>query len=194
MPTIITHTAVALAAGKAFAPSVPKRFWLLSVACAVLPDADVIGFALGIPYHHFLGHRGFFHSPFFSLLLSLFIVGAFFRSVKIFSRQWFFYFTFFFLLSASHGLLDAFTNGGLGIALFSPFDNTRYFFPWTPIAVSPISIHRFLSPWGLEVIKSEIRWVWTPLLVMVVLSALVRIPLSISKQPANNKPADPQSN
>jgi inner membrane protein len=29
---------------------------------------------------------------------------------------------------ASHGVLDALTNGGHGIAFFSPFLNERYFF------------------------------------------------------------------
>ena len=44
---------------------------------------------------------------------------------------------FLFLAIASHGLLDAFTDGGLGVAFFAPFDSTRYFFPVTPIEVSP---------------------------------------------------------
>jgi hypothetical protein len=34
-----------------------------------------------------------------------------------------------FLATAGHGLLDAMTNGGLGLAFFSPFDNHRYFLP-----------------------------------------------------------------
>jgi len=78
-------------------------------------------------YHHFFGHRGFFHSPFFGLLLSLFIISLFFRDFDIFSVRWFFSFIFLFILAASHGIFDAFTNGGLGIALLSPFDNTRLF-------------------------------------------------------------------
>jgi len=175
VPTIISHTVVAVAAGKAFAPTdVPNHFWLFSILCSVLPDADVIGFSFGVPYDHFFGHRGFFHSPFFSLLLSVFIVGVFFRSVEIFSKQWLFYSVFFFLLSASHGLLDAFTNGGLGIALLSPFDNTRYFFPWTPIMVSPIGIKGLFSKWGLAVIKSELFWIWLPSLLLVIISMLIR--------------------
>ncbi len=175
MPTIISHTVVAVAAGKAFAPqNVPDQFWLLSIACSIIPDADVIGFYFGVPYDHFFGHRGFFHSPFFGLLLSILIVAVFFRSVEIFSKQWFFYFIFFFLLSASHGFLDAFTNGGRGIALLSPFDNTRYFFPWRPIIVSPIGIKGFLSNWGLIVIKSELVWIWLPSLIIVTVSTLIR--------------------
>jgi inner membrane protein len=57
----------------------------------------------------------------------------------------------FFLITASHGILDAFTNGGLGIALFSPFDNSRYFFPFRPIQVSPIGAG-FFSMRGLRVL------------------------------------------
>ncbi|MFC1816087.1 metal-dependent hydrolase [Thermodesulfobacteriota bacterium] len=175
MPTIISHTAVALAAGMAFAPrEVPNHFWTLAIVCSIIPDADVIGFSFGIPYGHFFGHRGFFHSPFCGLLLCVFVVCFIFRDLEIFSRQWFFYLIFFFLLSASHGILDASTNGGLGIALLSPFDNARYFFPWTPIVVSPIGIDAFFSKWGLMVIKSELLWVWLPSLLIVLVSRLIR--------------------
>jgi inner membrane protein len=175
MPTIISHTAVAVAAGMAFAPrEVPNHFWTLAIVCSIIPDADVIGFSFGIPYGHFWGHRGFFHSPFFGLLLGIFVVCFFFRDLEIFTRQWFFYLVFFFLLSASHGILDAFTNGGLGIALLSPFDNARYFFPWTPIMVSPIGVDAFFSRWGLMVIKSELLWVWLPCSVIVMVSKFIR--------------------
>jgi inner membrane protein len=57
------------------------------------------------------------------------------------------------------------TDGGLGIALLSPFDNHRYFFPWTPIVVSPIGLRGFFSQWGLEVMISEVTYVWVPLLI-----------------------------
>ena len=175
MPTIITHSVAALAAGKSFGPKeVPARFWLLSIFCSVIPDADVIAFSLGIPYGHFFGHRGFFHSPFFALLLSLFIVSVFFRTERTFSRRWWFYLVYFSLLSSSHGILDAFTNGGLGIALLSPFDQTRYFIPWRPILVSPIGISGFISKWGLMTLKSELLWIWLPSLIIVIRSWSLR--------------------
>ena len=72
-----------------------------------------------------------------------------------------------FLATASHGFLDAMTDGGLGVAFFSPFDNTRYFFTWTPIRVSPIGISRFFSARGLAVVKSELLWVWVPALALI---------------------------
>lgn len=67
-----------------------------------------------------------------------------------------------FLATASHGALDAMTDGGLGVAFFAPFDPDRYFFPWRPIRVSPISIGRFFSPRGLAILENEARVVWIP--------------------------------
>ena len=175
MPSAITHAAVAVAGGIAVAPrDVPHHFWALSIVCSIIADADVIGFAFGIPYHHFLGHRGFFHSPFFALIMSALVTSFFFRNAALYSRRWFFYFFFFFALSASHGILDAFTNGGLGIALLSPFSNTRYFFPWTPITVSPIGIKAFFSEWGYMVIKSELLWICLPAFLIAVISTVIR--------------------
>jgi inner membrane protein len=175
MPSAISHAAVAVAGGIAFAPrDVPHHFWVLSIVCSIIADADVIGFAFGIPYHHFLGHRGFFHSPFFSLLMSVLVTSFFFRNATLFSARWFFYFFFFFMLLASHGILDAFTNGGLGIALLSPFSNTRYFFPWTPITVSPIGIKAFFSEWGYMVMKSELLWICLPAFLIAVISTIIR--------------------
>ena len=54
------------------------------------------------------------------------------------------------------------TDGGLGVAFFSPFHNTRYFLPWMPIRVSPIGVSRFFSQRGLEALQSELLWIWLP--------------------------------
>jgi inner membrane protein len=122
MLSIISHAAVAVAADAAFAPrGVPSLFWSFSIICSVIPDLDGIGFFFGIPYNHIFGHRGFLHSPLFGLLLSIFLVSIFFSNLETFSKQWFFYILFFFLLSSSHGIVDAFTNGGLGVAFIDSF-------------------------------------------------------------------------
>jgi len=63
-------------------------------------------------------------------------------------------------------VLDALTNGGLGVAFFSPFDTQRYFFPWTPIQVSPIGASRFFSTRGIDVLWSEIVWIWGPAILL----------------------------
>ena len=56
------------------------------------------------------------------------------------------------------------TNGGLGVAFFSPFENSRYFLPWRPIRVSPIGVSRFFGAHGLAVLESELLWLWVPAL------------------------------
>jgi len=71
-------------------------------------------------------------------------------------------------------LLDMLTNGGRGIALFAPFSNARYFFPWRPIEVSPISVQRFFSQRGVQIMRSELQWVWLPAAVVCILGMLGR--------------------
>ncbi|HLM54628.1 MAG TPA: metal-dependent hydrolase [Pyrinomonadaceae bacterium] len=160
MPTVFTHSFFAAALGKLFFPGerLPARFWVLAAVCAALPDADVLAFLFGVPYGDLFGHRGFTHSLLFALLLGLGVVAVFFRGSPRKAPLA----GFFFLATASHGLLDALTDGGSGVAFFAPFDNGRYFFPFRPVEVSPISVTRFLSARGLEVIQSELLWVWLP--------------------------------
>lgn len=178
MPSLVTHAAIGVAAGLALADnSMPARFYILSVLCAVLPDADIAAFFLRIPYHHFLGHRGFFHSFTFAFLLGLMVVCVFFSHLKVLSLTWFLFVGYFFLLTALHCLLDAFTNGRLGVALFSPFDNHRYFFSFRPIMVSPISVASFFTNWGLQVMVSEMLWVWLPLFSLLLLIRLAMGPV-----------------
>jgi len=81
---------------------------------------------------------------------------------------------FLFLSTLSHGILDALTNGGLGVAFFAPFDDSRYFFPWRPIRVSPISVSGFLSSRGLQVLRSELQWIWLPAALVAILLLLLR--------------------
>ena len=172
----MTHSVVALSAGCIFdRTGVSKRFWLLAIIAAVLPDADVVGYQyLYIPYGHLMGHRGFFHSPFFAALFSLVAVSLFFRQERMLSRKWWAFVLFFFVVGASHGILDAMTNGGRGIALLSPFFNHRYFLPWTPIEVSPIGVRGFISQRGLTVMKSEILWIWMPVASIAIIGWIAR--------------------
>jgi inner membrane protein len=125
-----------------------------------LPDADVLGFPLGIRYEDVLGHRGLSHSLVFAFVLSWIVTFVAFPRLP---ERWtrFLLFSCFFIVTASHGALDAMTDGGLGIAFFAPFDNTRYFFPFRPIKVSPIGLS-FFSARGLDVIWSELLWLCIP--------------------------------
>ena len=139
-------------------------FWVLTAACAMVPDADVIGFVLGIPYGSMLGHRGLTHSVAFAVLTGV-TVGLF-ASRKMQALSTGGLILYFTLVTLSHPLLDMLTNGGLGVALFAPLSRERYFLPWRPIEVSPIGV-RFFSARGLEVIASEIVWVWLPSLFLL---------------------------
>ena len=135
--------------------------------CAAAPDLDVVGFALGIPYDHWLGHRGLSHSVAFAAVLTGVVALRAGGAAR--ARAW----IYLFLATASHGALDAFTNGGLGVALLSPFDPTRYFAPFRPIEVSPLGISGFFSARGAAVVASELVWVWLPFaLLFVVLLGL----------------------
>src|SRR5262245_35684785 len=96
---------------------------------AMMPDFDIIGFAFGVEYGDMLGHRGLTHSPAFAVIWSLAVMFAAFGAVGRFSKLWWKMFLLLFAATASHGVLDAFTNGGLGVAFLAPFDGTRYFFP-----------------------------------------------------------------
>ena len=78
-------------------------------------------------------------------------------------------FLYFFFCTVSHGVLDAMTDGGLGVAFFSPFDTTRYFFPARPVLVSPIGIGEFFSEYGVRVLASEAVWIGLPSLVLFLL-------------------------
>jgi inner membrane protein len=143
-----------------------SSFLLLSIGVflSILPDFDALGFYLGIPYNSFWGHRGFSHSIFFAFFVSL-LSAWFFRFEP--NKPWQ-VFLFFFLSCLSHSVLDAMTTGGLGVAFFSPFENSRYFFPFRPIKVSPMSVASFFQGKGYAVIKSELIWIGIPTLLMVI--------------------------
>lgn len=159
MPSLLSHPAVPFAIVSAVGTRIVSlRLFLAAAVFAVLPDADVIGFRFGISYDHLLGHRGFFHSPVFACVASL--LGALaYRPLRSTYRT---AFVVLFVSTLMHGILDAATNGGLGVAFWSPFSNERFFFPWQPIAVSPFGLKRFLGTRGLVVIGSELLWVWLP--------------------------------
>ncbi|MDT9583080.1 metal-dependent hydrolase [Stenotrophomonas indicatrix] len=193
MPSIITHAAVPLALWcAADRGRIPPRLLGAGVIAAMLPDADVLAFALHIPYADAFGHRGASHSLLFALVLAvLAAVLAFFGSRQPWSapdssgsrRPWSAVScqprlaptkagptvtstlqaaVFVFVCAASHPLLDALTSGGLGVALAWPWSEHRFFAPWRPIRVSPFA-PQFFSARGLATLLSELRWVWLPL-------------------------------
>ncbi|HYY41453.1 MAG TPA: metal-dependent hydrolase [Pyrinomonadaceae bacterium] len=163
MASAFSHAFIAIAICKTYTGAArPLRFWVLAALCAVVPDADVVGFAFGISYGDMMGHRGLTHSLLFALVLGFMVVALAFREVPRWTRAWWTLGACFFVVTASHGVLDALTNGGLGVAFFAPFSSARYFWPWRPVEVSPIGVAPFFSARGLTVIASELVWLWLP--------------------------------
>ncbi|MBL1320429.1 MAG: metal-dependent hydrolase [Methylophaga sp.] len=141
MASIFTHAFVAYGATTIFDDHPYwRRCLFFSVVLSLLPDADVVGFLIGVPYESPWGHRGATHSIVFSIMMAALVTGVFFRAYFQFKAKLLAVFIILSLSAISHGVLDAFTNGGLGIAFFWPFDNTRYFFNYRPVEVSPIGI------------------------------------------------------
>lgn len=171
MATFLTHPLIPLAMAAGLGRvAVSKRLLAAGMVASIVPDADVLAFYFRIGYDHPFGHRGFTHSIFFAVLIGLLGLAA----ARSFGASRAVAFLFLFVSTASHGLLDALTNGGLGIAFFAPFDNTRYFLPWQVIEVSPITASRFLSTRGWAVIQSELLWVWLPALALGMLLLAIR--------------------
>jgi inner membrane protein len=196
MPTIVTHAIAAGAMGSVFQLAgpkgpvrLPRGFWLLTVLCSMLPDADVITYDMGLAYGHMLGHRGLSHSLIVAAATGGIVALALGRGAWRSARwQMFVYFT---LVTASHGLLDALVDEGLGVAFFAPFSGERYFFPWRPLEVSPIGGHGFFTTadmkgglrW-IEVLRSEIQWVWLPALLSSLLAGWLRWKMHIQSNPS----------
>lgn len=175
MASAFTHGVVGIAAAVAYAGTpTPRRLWLLAAGCAILPDADVIGFPLGIRYGSFLGHRGFSHSLAFAAALGMLVTTLAFRDRSMGSRAWWGHSLFFAAVTASHGVLDALTNGGKGVAFFSPFDLKRTFFPFRPLEVSPVDARRFFGEWAIRILATEIRWVWLPAIGLTLAALAIR--------------------
>ncbi|ULU24325.1 metal-dependent hydrolase [Dyella terrae] len=170
MTTVFTHAVVPLMLGAAAGRQrISGRLLAAGALAAMLPDADVLAFHLHIPYANAFGHRGATHSIAFAALLGLLAALAH-RSLNSTAQRagWFVG-----LATLSHPLLDACTDGGLGVALWWPFSDARWFAPFHPIAVSPIGA-RFFSERGWHVIVSELCWVWLPVAVLAVCVLMVR--------------------
>jgi inner membrane protein len=117
---------------------------------SLLPDADVIGFRLGVRYADPWGHRGATHSIAFALAVGMLVWGVA-RLAKLASLRTG---LIAFAVVLSHPLLDTLTDGGLGCALLWPLREERFFAPWTPLPVAPIG-RAFLSSEGARIAVIE---------------------------------------
>jgi inner membrane protein len=161
MPTVFTHAAVGFVAakfaGEATTPN--TRIALACMALSALPDADALFIGM-VPYNHPFGHRGFTHSLFFAVVIGAIAAFSISRFGWAGDRSIWALALLFFAVIALHGFFDAMTDGGLGVAFFAPFSNSRYFLPWRPIPVAPLSFEGLLTQRGMRVIRYELALFW----------------------------------
>ena len=151
----IGHVAVGLAARRWYERDQDLSWSAISTgvvwsAISLLPDADVYGFRMGVPYGAPWGHRGATHSLMFAAIAAV-VAWLVARAAKLQPLR-----TTLLVGAAvaSHALLDTLTDGGLGCALLWPFSRERFFAPWTPLPVAPIG-RGFISAEGLRVALTE---------------------------------------
>ena len=174
MATAFTHALVGGIVGASAPRSLPRaRLAAAGAVLAALPDLDVISFHLEIPYAHPLGHRGFSHSLLFAAIAGP-LAAVLLLGDRLRSRTSWVAAALLTLATASHGLLDAFTDAGRGIGFLIPLTDARFFFPWRPLATSPIGVDAFFRHGSLAVLWNEIRWVWLPIVAATGLLSLVR--------------------
>lgn len=166
MPTLITHALLPLIAARvASRGRISPRLTMAGITAAVLPDADVIGFRLGVPYGAELGHRGASHSLLFAFICGLVAMVAA-KRLKTSRRL---AFAFVALAAASHGLTDMLTNGGHGIALWWPLSGERLFWAVRPIEVSSIGTRALTNGSLVHVLASEMLWLVLPTALLALL-------------------------
>jgi inner membrane protein len=162
MATFVGHTLVALTIcaplqRTSLGRTMSMSWWLAALMLvSLLPDLDVL-MLRWLPYSHPFSHRGFSHSLFFALLFTLVIIvccrlaGLLHGNISTLILVW----LLLAAVMASHGLLDALTDGGLGIGLLSPFSTWRYFFPVRPLPVAWLSSAVMFSPYMMHVYAVE---------------------------------------
>lgn len=121
MRSVVTHPVVPMALATALPQEALSPTWLLvGAACSVIPDLDVVGFTCGISSHQKLGHRGLAHPIVFAAALGALLTSTPFRNSPHDSWSVSLYLS---VSTLSHPRLDILTNGGHGVALFTPFSN-----------------------------------------------------------------------
>jgi inner membrane protein len=156
MATIYTHAVVGLGLARLYTSRrMPWPYWALAAFLPIVPDFDAFSTA---PYDNYtaLGHRGLTHSLLFALWVGAFAASLTFRR---FGMSFWALSGLFFVIIASHGLLDALTRGGGKIPFLWPL--TGRYGNWGPIPVADIAME-WPDPRRSRAIRSELLWVWLP--------------------------------
>ena len=175
MPSIIAHAVAGAAlATAALSPRpVHRRVCITGAVLAAVPDIDAIGRPFGNLAIETLfgGHRGFTHSVVFAVLLGAIVAWGLFRAPQwtgFHRRLW----VAFALAMASHGVLDALSTIGNGVAFWAPVSWAHYEFTWQPLGeIGP-------GPRGRErafaIVANELLWVGLPALIVVAIAHVTR--------------------
>jgi len=129
-------------------------------ALAMLPDADVLPLALGLPDAGLFGHRGLTHTLLFALVVAV-AAGLLARRMGL---RPLYYAFFVFLVVGSHGPLDSLTHHSRGVPMLWPFYSQPIAMPWRPIPVAPTGLE-FITARGFGVALVEAMY-FLPLLLL----------------------------
>ncbi len=149
-----------------------RRARWLAAACAALPDLDTGLHFYGVSYDSVWGHRGVMHSFLFAAIVGVVVSALAFQSLgpwrvgrgvgrRVAMAA------LIACVTASHGVLDMFTDGGNGIALFAPFSEERYFAPWNPFPVPMMGLANLFTAYMVEVLTAETLWIGVPCVVLL---------------------------
>lgn len=172
MPSLFGHAVAGLAiTAVCHGDKLPRRTWSLAAFCAMAPDLDWFVSLGNIHRGHVLNHRGAAHSLFAAFLIAAVVFLLAFRKGQRRGDVW----LCLTVAALSHGLLDACTAGGVGVALFMPFSKTRWACLWQPGHVAPLPLCREHTYTFLASLLDEARWIGIPALVVAGCSRLVRV-------------------
>jgi inner membrane protein len=164
MPSLLGHAVAGLALNAAFAgEEMPRRSWALTTFCALAPDLDWFSAFLNLPHSGWLDHRGITHSLPVAALLAGAMWWLGFKRGQRTQRL----LLCLMVAAFSHGLLDACTKGGVGVAAFLPFSKARYVCLWQPLQASPLPLNGALALRFLRSLFSELLWIGLPAWLLV---------------------------
>lgn len=164
MSSLFGHTLAGLAISAAYTGGrPPRRVWVLATACALAPDLDWFTAFVPATAGTSLAHRGLSHSLLAAGLIAVAAMVMGLRPQLGSPRHWAC------MLSAafSHGLLDACTFGGTGVAFLLPLSDARFVCVWQPLFVSPIPLSGKLLDWLLLSLGTEVIWIGLPAALVV---------------------------
>lgn len=133
MPSSVAHASVAVLLAPLFGrDTIDRRVMATTAIAAAVPDVD----AIGRPFHlgdvEWLGgHRAFTHSIFFALAAGI-VAAVWCRRRSLANPNRIALYVG--LVVLSHGVLDAFTTYGAGVAFLAPFSMTRWKSSWQPFS------------------------------------------------------------